>query len=231
MSALIEAFCGDAHISFEGDLSKLQWSAQTPVHPRISVLLRRQTCWPTQDYVVLPVEVETVLEIKRSVLPVVGLKKRVAHVQIEKRRQLVFGAYDWFGLGPGCVWVVQSVGTELLDRLRREGSLKSYNASRYELDDKEIRTSPEQYLVDLLTEQDVSLEDAFRAFGGDREHARRVLDIYIGTGSVVLKDGDEVLPEWKVKELLRDPTLFDEHGRLFMTPSSTYDKARQQGQI
>ena len=41
MSSLVEVFCGDAHMSLEGDLSDLRWSGRRQVNPRIEVLLRR----------------------------------------------------------------------------------------------------------------------------------------------------------------------------------------------
>lgn len=229
MNALIEAFCGDAHLSLEGDLSKLNWAGNAPTHPRISAVLRRQTSWPKQDFAVLPLEWETIFEIKRSVLPVVGLAKRIAHVQIEQRRELVFGAYDEFHAG--CTWITQRVEASLLDRLKRDGCLKSYSPNRYDLLAGESDASPEQYLVDLLTEQDVSLEEALRAFGADHERARRVINIYVGTGSVVLKDNGQDLPDWRLKELLRDPLLFDNYGHLCMTPGPTYARAREQGEM
>lgn len=229
MCALIDAFCGDAHLSLEGDLSKLRWSQ--PVEPNlcISAVLRRQTAEPKQDYVVLPLEPETVAEIKRDVLPVVGVRRRVPHVQIEKHGKLVFGAYD--GFYPGLVWVSQQVGAGLLERLRKEGCLKSYEANPYELKAGGVEPNAERYVVDLLTEQDVSLDEALRAFGGDQEQARKMLGIYIDTGSVLLVDGGQLLPDWRANEIVRDPELFNKYGSVCMRPGSSYESAREEGRI
>jgi hypothetical protein len=124
LSALVEAFCGDAHLSLEGDLAELRWDGPTQPEPAIASVLRRNTVEPVQDFVVLPLERDSIDRIVHRVLPHVGLKRRVHHVQIEKERRLVFGAYDWFD--EGCAWVSQRVGTQLLDALVREGVLKSY---------------------------------------------------------------------------------------------------------
>ncbi len=221
MSSLVEAFCGDAHMSLEGDLSNLHWKGHRRVDPRIEVLLRRQTIWPKQDYAVLPLEEETLLEIKERVLPVVGLAEKVFHVQIEQRRELVFGAYDEFSAG--CVWVTRRVGSEFLDRLKKDGCLASYEPAPYT--DK----AGEERLVSLLAERDISLDEALQAYGDDRHRALQVLVTYLSSGSAVLKYRDEILDGHRVRQLLKDPGRLEDQGALCLSPAPIDDKAQKHG--
>lgn len=220
MSSLVEVFCGDAHMSLEGDLSDLRWSGRRQVNPRIEVLLRRQTIWPKQDYAVLPLEEDTLVEIKERVLPVVGLAEKVAHVQIEQHGELVFGAYDEFHAD--CVWVTSQVGPEFLDRLKKDGCLRSYEPAPC------IEETGEQRLVSLLTERDISLDEALQAFGDDRNRALKVLVSYLSTGSAVLKNKDEILDGRRVRQLLREPGGLEAQGALRLSPARIDDKAQQQ---
>jgi hypothetical protein len=122
LEAVVDAFCGCAHISIEGDLSQFKWSGPPFTNEKDCPILRRNTTWPPQDFVILPLEEETRDRI-RAILHGVGLKRRVWHVLIEKGGEMVFCAYDAFD--EGC-WVSEAVGTELLDSLIRQGVLKGY---------------------------------------------------------------------------------------------------------
>jgi len=225
MNSLVEAFCGDAHISLEGDLSNLRWTGRLQPNPRIGVLLQRQTFWPKQDYATLPLEEGTLVEIKENVLPVVGLAEQVIHVQIEQHRELVFGAYDEFcEFCDGCVWVTRRVGPEFLDRLKKDGCLRSYEPSSFKEDERTAR------LVKLLTERDVSLDEALRAFGTDRHRALQVLAGYLSTGSAVLRNGDEILDRRSVRRLLGNPGRLEIQGALRLSPAPIDVKAQEHGQ-
>jgi hypothetical protein len=222
MVSLVEAFCGDAHMSLEGDLSNLRWSGRRQVDPRIGVLLRRNTLWPKQDYVILPLEEDTLVEIKERVLPVVGLAKKVLHVQIEQHRESVFGAYDEFD--DDCVWVASRVGPEFLDRLKQDGCLRSYEPA------PDRGESGEERLVSLLTERDISLDEALQAFGADRHIVLQVLCTYLSSGDLVLKSGDEVLSGRSVRRLLAEPGRLESQGGLCLSPAPLEDKAQEKGQ-
>jgi hypothetical protein len=215
--AMVEAFCGDAHMSLEGDLFCLRWEGGVAPHPRIAALLRRQTIWPRQSYAVLPLEPPTISEIVQNVLPRIGLRRRVIHVQIEKHRRIVFAAYDQFH--QGCVVVAQSVGTELLDRLVRERSLKSYYPCEPESRTDGVTNDPDQAVVSRLLEQDVSLREVLQEFDGDVDRARRMLQVLVGTGSAILKDGGGIIPYRKARELMNAPAFFQERGDLNLTPA------------
>jgi hypothetical protein len=225
MKSLVEAFCGDAHLSLEGDLSNLRWTGRLLPNPRIGVLLQRHTFWPKQDYAILPLEEGTLVEIKESVLPVVGLAEQVIHVQIEQHRELVFGAYDEFcEFCDGCVWVNSRVGQEFLDRLKEDGCLRSYEPSSIMADERTDR------LAKLLTERDISLEEALQTFGADGHRALEVLTRYLSMGDAVLKDGDEILDGRRVRLLLGDPGRLEIEGALRLCPVPIDAKAQEHGQ-
>lgn len=225
MNSLVEAFCGDAHISLEGDLSNLRWTGCLQPNPRIGVLLQRHTFWPKQDHAILPLEEGTLVEIKESVFPVVGLAKRVIHVQIEQHRELVFCAYDEFcKFCDGCVWVTSRMGPEFLDRLKEDGCLRSYEPSSIMADERTDR------LAKLLTERDISLDEAMEVFGADRHRALQVLTGYLSMGDAVLKDADEILDGRRMRMLLGDPGRLDIQGALRLSPVPIDAKAQEHGQ-
>ncbi|MEZ4222545.1 MAG: hypothetical protein R3B13_16515 [Polyangiaceae bacterium] len=83
--AMARALAGDAEISFEGDLA----SCHLRELPRASALetevLRRNTLDPLQDFVVLPLEEETIKEVLADVIHS-GRLSKILHVQIAKAR-------------------------------------------------------------------------------------------------------------------------------------------------
>jgi hypothetical protein len=124
--AMMKALAGHALISFEGDLSRCGFPPELDRSERETESLRRNTILPVQDFIVLPLEPETIQPILGTVLPDSRFMKDVIHIQIEKDGVLQFGAYDNFhrdcvGCGPG-------VPHELLERLRVSGVLRSYEA-------------------------------------------------------------------------------------------------------
>lgn len=91
--------------------------------------------------------------------------------------------------------------------------------------------SPEHYLIDLLTEADVSLSEALRAFGGDEERTRAFLSIQANKQAIAFLDGDSRLPEWRVRELLRESRTFRIHGDLMITLSPHGLQRLQEGNL
>jgi len=92
LSICMDVLDGAAHMSFEGDLSgctlqELDGSSQVE-----SILLRRNTIRPIQDFVVVPLEPTS----KKQIMAALGgtLPKAVLHIQIEKDGQLHLGMYD-----------------------------------------------------------------------------------------------------------------------------------------
>jgi hypothetical protein len=126
LCTLAEAFCGDAHISLEGDLSKVKWDVPPDIPEAVRPVLRRNTLWPEQDFAIFPLE-ESTRDSVFHMLHAAGLKRRVWHVQIEKGGDLVFGAFD--GFDEGVAWVSKTIGAKLLDDMVRAGVLKSYDST------------------------------------------------------------------------------------------------------
>jgi hypothetical protein len=122
LGAVIDAFGEAARISFEGDLDVLRQVRLPGASEGETAALRRGTTTPSQDFRVIPLSREVVPSLL-AVLPRVGLRSNVLHVQVEQAGQLVFGAYDHFG--PSTVWVSQSFGMSRLDALLQQGVIRS----------------------------------------------------------------------------------------------------------
>lgn len=120
LTEVMRALAGDAYISFEGDLSGMQ-VCQLPGCLRDETsTLRRNTNWPQQDFIVLPLDSPAVWSILKGIGGTIP--KRILHIQIEKDGHLQFAAYDNFH--PGCVVFGTALGTDLLDRLFDAGILR-----------------------------------------------------------------------------------------------------------
>jgi hypothetical protein len=129
VSILTKRFCGNGHLSFEGNLTCCDFNAIPGSSFDETFILKRNTIAPQQDFVILPLN-EVVMKLLQSdILYRVGLRRRVIHVQIEHDCNLVFGAYDQFG--DGLVWVDASIGLELLGQLTAEGVIRRYYQSEH----------------------------------------------------------------------------------------------------
>src|SRR5579862_3306654 len=118
--ALMEALEGDAHISFEGDLRSLPVSRHPGASPEPTAALKRNTLWPKEDFIVVPLE----LSSSKRIYAVLGgaVPKTVLHIQIEKSGALQFGAYD--GFHPECIFFGSAVKPELVESLVSRGILR-----------------------------------------------------------------------------------------------------------
>jgi hypothetical protein len=111
MAALRE-LAGSAFVSFEGDLSGTSLIGATGASDDETKALKRNTLWPKQDFVVLPLEAESV----ESIMAAVGgtVPRSILHIQVEKDGRLELGLYDNFAprgmfFGPGVT--PQFIGT------------------------------------------------------------------------------------------------------------------------
>jgi hypothetical protein len=77
LAAIMQAFAGDAQISFEGDLSRCRLRAIPGASDAETPVLCRNTVSPRQDFVVLPLETETARPILDAVVPEGGIVNRV----------------------------------------------------------------------------------------------------------------------------------------------------------
>lgn len=120
---LMEELAGDARISLEGDLSLCRFTEDLIVSREETDVLRRNTLWPRQDFVVLRLTPKTVAPIFKQVMAA-GLKRAIIHVQIERNGVLELGAYDNFH--PECVVTGAGVSAALLSELKSNAVLRDF---------------------------------------------------------------------------------------------------------
>ncbi|MCD4728224.1 MAG: hypothetical protein K8R46_11210 [Pirellulales bacterium] len=122
--AMMKELAGDAWISFEGDLSRCRLTRIPGATQSETDILKRITPNPIQEFVVIPLETETMRLILDEVLPEGRVVHDIIHVQIEKSGKLAFGAYDNFHSDCIVCWPI--VPVSLLDNLVDKGVLKTY---------------------------------------------------------------------------------------------------------
>ena len=124
--AMMRAMAGDAHISFEGDLSRCCFPEALHPSGEETDALKRSTLTPKQGFVVLPLPSESVRPILDIVLPDNRYLKDILHIQIERGGELQFGSYDQFH--PECiVCFPPGVTTEFLEILKGSGVIRSWS--------------------------------------------------------------------------------------------------------
>jgi hypothetical protein len=126
----LQHFSSECFLSLEGDLSRIDTMAITGAAHAATTLLRRNTTWPEQQFVIFPVTADTTDVICKRVLPQVGLKHHVLHVQVASCGRLVLGAFDKFH--NDCVWIDQSIGREGITSMLDSGIIGWYKAREYE---------------------------------------------------------------------------------------------------
>jgi len=114
---------GNSSISLEGNLSYCKFSDVILLSRDETVLLKRNTALPKQDFAVLKLTSETVGEVFKQIMTA-GLKKAIIHVQIERSGLLELAAYDNFS--PNCVLTGSGVGLSLLNELKSSGVICSF---------------------------------------------------------------------------------------------------------
>jgi hypothetical protein len=92
--AAMEELSGRAYISFEGDLNVTKLADMPGASQEESLVLKRNTLWPKQDFLILPLELDLVHAISVAIGGTVP--KAILHIQIEKDCQLELGLYDNF---------------------------------------------------------------------------------------------------------------------------------------
>jgi hypothetical protein len=107
----------------EGNLSHCRFTEDLIVSRDETNVLKRNTLWPRQDFVVLRLTPESVAPILEQ-MTAAGLKRAIIHVQIERNGVLELGAYDNFH--PECVVTGPGVSASLLDELRESSVLLDF---------------------------------------------------------------------------------------------------------
>jgi hypothetical protein len=108
-------------MSLEGDLSKCKFADDLVVAHEEVGLLKRNTLWPRQDFVVVRLEPATIAAIFKQVMTA-GLSRSIIHVQIEHAGVLQLGAYDNFQ----CVVAGPGVSGVLLAELKSTSVLRDF---------------------------------------------------------------------------------------------------------
>ena len=124
LTHMMRFLAGDARISFEGDLSRCQFPATILSSTDEDSILTRQTISPRQDFIILPLEHDTIRPSLDVVLPDNRYMEDIIHIQIEKRGELQFGSYDQFH--HDCIVCFLGVSTKFLDELKQTGILRSW---------------------------------------------------------------------------------------------------------
>jgi hypothetical protein len=117
----MKELAGDAHISFEGDLSILGLVGLPGASQIETSVLKRNTLWPQQDFVIVPLEPSAIEAIFTRIGGTVP--RTVHHIQIEKGGRLEFGAYDNFY--PECIFLGCAITQTFIDSQISEGTLRS----------------------------------------------------------------------------------------------------------
>ena len=116
----MEELAGDAHVSFEGDLGGLPLSTLAAASEQPSSVLKRNTLWPKQDFIVVPLGPS----MGKEILTALGGKipRTVIHIQIEKGGLLQFGAYDNFD--PQCIFFGNAVAETVIQQLVSQDAMR-----------------------------------------------------------------------------------------------------------
>jgi len=120
--AMMEELAGDANISFEGDFRGLLLLSTPGASQEETPALKRNTLWPKQDFVVLPLE----RSMSKSIVSAIGgtVPSAIIHIQIEKNALLQFAAYDNFH--PQCIVFGTGVKQGVLETLLSQNILRPY---------------------------------------------------------------------------------------------------------
>jgi len=124
--ALMKELAGDARVSFEGDLRKTSLTTMPGAIEEPTTTLKRNTKWPKQDFVIVPLEPSTGNKIMAAIGGTVP--GAILHIQIEKEGQLQFGAYDCFH--PECIYFKDGIDRSFVDSMVAQGLIRPYTKRR-----------------------------------------------------------------------------------------------------
>jgi hypothetical protein len=121
--ASMTELAGDAHLSLEGNLSVTRVLDLAEASGDETAILKRNTTWPVQNFVVLPLETDSIKTIVASIGGTVP--RGIIHIQIEKCNKLELGLYDNFGSS----FFGSGLTPEFFERLESQGVLTKMRAS------------------------------------------------------------------------------------------------------
>jgi hypothetical protein len=116
----MEELAGNAYISFEGNLQHFNLVKFAGASDNETAILKRNTIWPRQDFVVISLEPSMGQRILAAISGAVP--KRILHIQIEKHGVLQLGAYDNFH--PDCLVWGPALKADFFEALVQQGALE-----------------------------------------------------------------------------------------------------------
>jgi hypothetical protein len=122
LMAALQQFAGSAYISFEGNLQGTSLVGTPGASEVETNVLKRNTLWPKQDFVVLPLEPEMVKPIIAAIGGTVPMS--ILHIQIQKDGRLELGLYDNFA--PKGIFFGPAVTPFFIATLQNEGILSPW---------------------------------------------------------------------------------------------------------
>ncbi len=121
--AVMKDLAGDALISFEGDFKNLRLQALAGASGEETPALRRNTLWPKQDFIIVPLELSAIPSINAAMGGTIP--QAIDHIQIAKAGVLEFGAYDNFH--PHAMAFGVGMSESFIESLYVEGLLERLN--------------------------------------------------------------------------------------------------------
>ena len=120
--AAMRELAGTARISFEGDLSATAVAHLAGASADETEILKRNTLWPKQDFVVLPLETDLV----GAIIAAVGgtVPRGILHIQIEKGNRLELGLYD--NCAPKASFIGPSLTPSFFANLQGDGIISQW---------------------------------------------------------------------------------------------------------
>jgi hypothetical protein len=124
--AFYRKYEGQSVASFEGDLSGLRLEELRGASPQESDPLRRQTLEPELDFITVPINAETVDELKKRLTSpgILGRDGSVIHTQLAAGNDLLLIACDNFH--DDCTVASLSVPEQFLKEMLKHGLLRTY---------------------------------------------------------------------------------------------------------
>jgi hypothetical protein len=127
--AVMKILAGNAHISFEGDFIKCDFSDfKSAVYTETEYIKREYDSQGKGPIIVLPLEPDTIKPILKQVLPEGRIVHEIGAIQIEKNGKVEFVAADNFHRE--CVSVGSAVPEDFLKQLVQSGVLRGYKSQR-----------------------------------------------------------------------------------------------------
>jgi hypothetical protein len=120
--AAMKELAGAAHVSFEGDLRATKLSKLSNASDAESLVLKRNTLSPKQDFIVVPLETDLIGAISSAIGGTIP--KSILHIQIEKNGRLELGLYDNFQ--PKAIFFGPALSPSFLEHLQAEGVVREW---------------------------------------------------------------------------------------------------------